>query len=1341
MGNRWHMHRMGFVNFWLYDEEIFTFADGKLLLRGQNGSGKSITTQSFIPFILDGDRTPSRLDPFGSSDRRMEYYFLGDGDREEATGYLFLEFKREGVEQYRTIGIGQRAQKGKPMSFWGFVILDGRRIGEDMRLYREVGTSRIPLTKKELKDLLGPSNLYTESQKEYMEAVNQHLFGFPSVEQYNQFIKLLVKVRAPKLSKEFKPSRVYEILNDALPTLSDEDMRAMVEAMEKMDEIQSCLESMRDAFRDTQIIRNEYTRYNAYILGKKAQAYLKESQEEKRLRLRLEEKESENEEKKADISRLKEEERQLESEESILKKEQDVLHIEDLDQLMNRLEQAQQAGQNATAEQRRLKERIEEGRGRILQYDGRRKACENQIEYLTDQMEKCLDELREYNEALQLQHHEVLSHKERREVEQVRNELRQLLQTVKVAYEALKDMARLEARWSEETEALQQMQQKMEELTQQSALADQMEAECRDRLIEAFYRLQVELRHMQITKEQLFEITERIRAYQEPGDVGKIQTLYHQSWIHQDHVYREKKMLKEHALENCLEEMQTLEEEIARIKAQKMVPTRDARREKARKRLEEKGIAFVPFYEAVDFAEGLETEQKNRIEAQLRDAGILDALVISRDDADAMQEEWQTLSDVLLVPCGERSARYSALCPAKLPEALRERTEEILDCFSEDRESAAGFVLSPDGYFRHGVLEGHVHEAEEASYVGAAARENARLRLLREREEERAQKEREQNLLREELREIEKHIEELRQEYAQFPSFEDLNQGIDLVRDARYRIENQKERLDAQERQTDRAQAEYKQAEQKVMQLCRGLPYRRSLGTYQEIIEAGEGYRDSLENWESHLNQWENERNQRSHIEELIERESENQEQDYEYLRRAERAMAEAHAQVQKIQEELNRPDMQKNVERVREIRERLAEILSLHQRNISHLAVLQSDVARLENEIQETQQIWEIQQQRRNLAEQYFVEERDLKQGSGAEGTETLEAQALKAQRMIREGDRERSGTEMTMALVKTFQSHMGTLTGYGCSMEECFAPGELDMLRTRQRIAFVWKGQRLYLEEFYTVLQEAIESTELLIQQKDRELFEGILADTLSRKLSNRIRQSRGWIRDMSALMREMDTSMALTFSLEWYPRSAEGEGELDTLELEKILSRDRELLTDSDIEKVSAHFRNKIHTAKELAAENGEIVNYMELVRDALDYRKWFEFRMHYYRKGENRRELTNGAFNRFSGGEKAMAMYVPLFAAVNAQYRKAEHEDHPRVIALDEAFAGVDDKNISSMFELVESLDFDYIMNSQVLWGCYETVSHLRIAELLRPAGTDVVTVIFYDWNGKERVLYE
>ncbi|MGN1144042.1 MAG: SbcC/MukB-like Walker B domain-containing protein, partial [Anaerovoracaceae bacterium] len=115
------------------------------------------------------------------------------------------------------------------------------------------------------------------------------------------------------------------------------------------------------------------------------------------------------------------------------------------------------------------------------------------------------------------------------------------------------------------------------------------------------------------------------------------------------------------------------------------------------------------------------------------------------------------------------------------------------------------------------------------------------------------------------------------------------------------------------------------------------------------------------------------------------------------------------------------------------------------------------------------------------------------------------------------------------------------------------------------------------------------------------------------------------------------------------------------------------------------------------------------------------------------------LTNAAFNRFSGGEKAMAMYVPLFAAVNAQYKKAENKDHPRMIALDEAFAGVDDKNISSMFELVHKLDFDYIMNSQSLWGCYETVPALRISEMHRPGNSQIVTIIHYTWNGKERIL--
>lgn len=74
------------------------------------------------------------------------------------------------------------------------------------------------------------------------------------------------------------------------------------------------------------------------------------------------------------------------------------------------------------------------------------------------------------------------------------------------------------------------------------------------------------------------------------------------------------------------------------------------------------------------------------------------------------------------------------------------------------------------------------------------------------------------------------------------------------------------------------------------------------------------------------------------------------------------------------------------------------------------------------------------------------------------------------------------------------------------------------------------------------------------------------------------------------------------------------------------------------------------------------------------------------------------------------------------------------DAPQLMALDEAFAGVDETNIESMFTLVHQLNLNYIMNSQALWGCYASVPSLNIAELWRPQNADVVTVVRYHWNG-------
>ena len=192
------------------------------------------------------------------------------------------------------------------------------------------------------------------------------------------------------------------------------------------------------------------------------------------------------------------------------------------------------------------------------------------------------------------------------------------------------------------------------------------------------------------------------------------------------------------------------------------------------------------------------------------------------------------------------------------------------------------------------------------------------------------------------------------------------------------------------------------------------------------------------------------------------------------------------------------------------------------------------------------------------------------------------------------------------------------------------------------------------------------------------------------------------------------------------------------MDTRDLVTLLRSDPRILKEEDISSVTRHFRSKIERAKETLEEKGYGETLHQVIKEILDYRRWFSFTLYYRKEGEQRKELTNNAFFTFSGGEKAMAMYIPLFSAAYSRYLEAR-DDAPYIISLDEAFAGVDENNIRDMFDLVENLGFNYIMNSQSLWGDYETVSSLSIYELVRAKNAPYVTVVRYYWDGKVRRL--
>ncbi len=56
---RWKPLRLGLIDLFYYDDEVFPFVDGRLLLRGNNGTGKSKVLALTLPFMRRKHATPA----------------------------------------------------------------------------------------------------------------------------------------------------------------------------------------------------------------------------------------------------------------------------------------------------------------------------------------------------------------------------------------------------------------------------------------------------------------------------------------------------------------------------------------------------------------------------------------------------------------------------------------------------------------------------------------------------------------------------------------------------------------------------------------------------------------------------------------------------------------------------------------------------------------------------------------------------------------------------------------------------------------------------------------------------------------------------------------------------------------------------------------------------------------------------------------------------------------------------------------------------------------------------------------------------------------------------------
>jgi uncharacterized protein (TIGR02680 family) len=1378
--DRWRIHRIGLINFWYYDEEEFLFEDGRLLLRGANGSGKSVTMQSFIPLLLDGNKDPVRLDPFGSRSRRLENYLLMEDapQVDDNTGYLYMEFQKPASGHTLTIGMGLRARRNRPLDFWGFALTDGRRIGESFQLVKEA-EGRLPLSKTELKNRIGDGGVWCESQREYMEMVNRRLFGFDQPDAFDGLIKLLIQIRTPKLSKDFKPTVITDILKNALQPLSDEDLRPMSEAIENMDGIKAQMDLLEAAGKAADAVQAEFLRYSRAVAAAKASRLLSASHEV----------EAADKEKSQWLQRL--EDAQIRMTDN--REKADALQHE-LDAATHRKEQLE------THDSFRAQKELDELLQRIAEMNKQKTRKDQTVSEKNDRLRTLTMERREKATALEsldlaLERHLVQMQEPADdlhfdEFRFLRAEMREKPNQRFPFHPVKTELNRLDARLGKgcmtlraEKEVLRQVDMAEQSLdharrTRDDSLRDADKAairlvEARDALSEEFAGWHGTLSEFHPDQAACQRIQRAIQQYgeEESASLDHIAEAVSES-------ARPFEMALRHAAHDVQLEVKQvnsqLEENAKQLTHWKTVtdpePIRRTEVEESRARLADAGIPSTPFFRAVEFCERVDDATRDAMEAALEDMGLLDALIVPENRRTEVIRSFPDLADRLFQP-------DLGFFRQDLSEWLRAISQPEDGVPGEDIDAAIRSIrmgddtarasLDESGRFTLGVLQGRA-KPRAARYLGMAARERYRQAEIARLEAERAQLE--------EMREKYEHqigtlTERLAVLNGEVKSFQALSGRVPMiaawnallrVRQAVLQAESEVVRKEEEALQTQRR---LREARQRVTEVTVGLPYPLTLEAWEQAADDARTLSRLLQELETLQER------RLALLEQLAstDNQSEALETDLDELRHElsslrfqlaelEDRRANLEAMLAEMGIEQIRAEIAICLETLRRIPPEREVCINANGRAESDLATAQRGLADMEPHIRTVRSLLALHAEgfHHELRLGLTPEAADAMHGDTAEtSSESLlpppgsRGQMELARRCQLAAAKERASLEeLSRRLQESFHQQRGALAEFHPTLVTVFGEAG-DGTEAERDIRLSWsrlmlqgrvQGRGLTWQALSEHLRAMSEQTRLLLVESDRQLFEDILANTVGRRIRTRIFEAEHWVDEMNALMERMNTSSGLSFSLSWKGRAAETEDQMDARELVELLKMDRELVSEERMAQLSRHFRSRILRARKRMEEGTGETGFHQVMREILDYREWFEFLLHCKKTGQAKRELTNNLFFSFSGGEKAMAMYVPLFSAVCARYAGAR-KDCPRLISLDEAFAGVDTNNVRDMFRLVVSLDLDFVMNSQALWGDCDTVPALSVYELLRPNNADYVTTIRYRWNGVVRELVQ
>lgn len=1307
--NRWQVHRAGILNYWYYDEAEFLFAGGRLMLRGSNGSGKSVTMQSLVTVLLDGVTQARRLDSFGSQSRRIEDYLLGEreiSEVDERTGYLFFEYKREATEQYVTTGIGLHAKRGTGrVDFWGFVLENGRRVGKDFSLYHlghdpETGkTVKIPLSRRELVHAIGADGQVVSSHSEYMALVNARVYGFRELGQYEELMRLLIQLRSPKLSRDFKPTVIYEILNASLPALTDEELRPLSETLANIEQTRLSLEQMRREEKAFSQLCQAYTAYNRSVLGKRASLLLGQRE------------------------RLQAAERRLEA-------------------IGGEQKEAEALCAQAAAALAALGELAADG----VFPEHAALAAEATAETADDALAQVF----------------------RQRLKAWRAHLRAVRAAFADIGQRREELARLAQEFSEE---LRQLDVYKEEKAQ----AERALGEARQALVAQYY-------------EWKKAYAERLPVEEETKLLGMLADLYETcDWQDVTEVLEaaqtaaQQRLLAQEsevrlALIETREAREAKEMEIAQLKeAREAEPEQHEAVRATRARLRAAGIPCQPFYEAVEFKKEVSPETRERLESALTEAGLLQALILADDAADAQltaEDYGAVLRAGEPVLMGQSLCDYLEPTPDEAAGVTKERIAAVLGGIQVALAAGAypaadGGVTCIDieaGGYAQGCVSGHAPHAEGARYIGRQAREALRRRQLAAAEEELAALRQREERQQAEIAKIAAARAAVLEARRAFPAETACRTQYEAARAKEAFITQQAQRVE----EKDAQQKERQLALRESIAALRELRADDALAAEDAAYEAAER---QLEEYQQELDVMFRKAGELRSAQSLAARDRDDLADTRAEADRLRGDQLELEARDQWLGARLAALDELLAALDAAVIEQRIAAITARLDAVPEELrqAVREETEARgrLRQLAQESERLTRACAERRQLtaaAEKLVEAERAYAflpaeeltpQGIAAlaKAQESSDAATL-AKRFTRVSNAyQESQSVLTeyRLILQTAETALALPAGLGTAAalaaDDAAAavlfPEDWQALReaAARQLVLTVSGSRKespYAER--DALAQRLAEQQNLLSEQDEALYKQIIMNSIGATISAHIYDAERWVSQVNAIMAQSETSSGLRFHLSWKPDvdAADAAGGENLREVVRLLHADPGALTEEDRGKLMDFFKNRVDQARAIADVDDKSADaWSPAVRDMLDYRQWFAFQLS-YDKGEKirRRQLTDRNFFQFSGGEKAMAMYAPLFSAAYSRYQEAA-PDAPRLITLDEAFAGVDEQNMRDMFRLVESMHFNYIMNSQAVWGEYDVVPELNIYSLMRPLNAPFVTLVKFHWDGRMR----